>query len=459
MHLRFNDDTIAAIATAPGQGGVAVVRISGDDSLAIADSIVRCSGPLPSQRESPALVHGFLVDNGEDVDEVILLVMRAPKSYTKEDVVEIQCHGGAIVSRRILRIALANGARLADPGEFTARAFLNGRLDLIQAEAVADLINAQSERAASAAIDQLKGGLSDKMQVIYEALIAVVSDIEATLDFSEDEIPPVTDSNCISRLRHICEQMENLIATFGEGRLLRDGASVVISGAPNVGKSTLLNKLLRTERAIVSTIPGTTRDSIEEHIVLDGFPVTLIDTAGLRATDCEIEGAGIKRSIDLIREADLHIYMVDSSIGCSPEDLKHLAKHDSNRIILVMNKIDLVNGYIEPDLAGIEIVPMSLTCERGLEELRAAITAKIEADVSLASGPHSAISERHYRSLTKAREDLNYSISVYETGTDGRQVLAAMHIRESAESIGNLLGRTYHTDLLDSVFSKFCIGK
>lgn len=452
-------DTIAAIATPPGQGGVAVVRISGPDSIAIADRVVRCSGQPPSKRETPALLHGFLVDQGADIDEVMVLLMRAPKSYTREDIVEIQCHGGSVVSRQILRTVLDRGARSATPGEFTARAFLNGRLDLVQAEAVADLISAQSERAASVALDQLKGGLSREISAIYEELISVVAVVEASLDFSEEDAPMVTDSFCIEEMRRISYSIDRLIYTYGEGRLLRDGARVVISGATNAGKSTLLNKLLASDRAIVSEIAGTTRDSIEEHIVLDGFPVTLIDTAGLRKTDCEIEGAGIKRSMEIISRADLHIYMVDSNIGVTAGDLEHIAKYDSNRFILVMNKIDLVAKFSCPEFVDLTVVPTSMTDSRGIHELRSAIIAKLESDVALASGPHAAISERHYHILTVALKEVQAAMRVFESSSDGRHVLAASHIREASESIGQLLGRTYHEDLLESVFSKFCIGK
>ena len=333
-------DTIAAIATPPGQGGVGIVRVSGSKVWKIADGIFK-SAERPSLAKGGTFLHGKVMSaDGAEIDEALCLIFRAPKSYTGEDTVEIQGHGGPVVLKKILRCCLDAGARMAEPGEFTKRAFLNGKLDLVQAEAVADLIHAQSDRAAQAALEQLEGGLSKKFNALYDGLMATAADIETTLDFVEDELPEDVFPNLGSKLDESFQWLENLLATWDEGRLLREGASVVIMGRPNAGKSTLFNALLGHDRAIVTALPGTTRDVLEETFVLDGIPLRILDTAGLRETECLIEQEGIRRARVHSAAADIAIYLIDSSQPFSPEDGPHLAKLDPKRTVVVLNKAD-----------------------------------------------------------------------------------------------------------------------
>ena len=290
-----------------------------------------------------------------NLDEVLLLIMRSPQSYTAEDVIELQGHGGNVAAKRILRRALDAGARMAEPGEFTKRAFINGRIDLLQAEAVLDLVHAGSDRAAAAAIEQLEGKLSCSFNEIYDSLVSVAADLEATLDFPDDELPESTMPELSRRLNDSrILRIGNLISTWDEGHILREGALVVISGKPNVGKSTMMNTLLGRDRAIVSQIPGTTRDTIEERYVLDGIPLRLVDTAGLRETQCEIEQEGVRRARAQLQKADLHLYLVDASTPLDDDDRDHLAALKSEKCVVVLNKSDLGRVVLPDQIPGHE---------------------------------------------------------------------------------------------------------
>ena len=296
--------------------------------------------------------------SGSAIDEVIILIMRAPRSYTGEDVVEIQGHGGHVVARRILRRVLDGGARLAEPGEFTQRAFLNGRMDLLQAEAVLDLVRAKSDRAAVAALEQLEGSLSSRFNQVYDQLLAAATDVEASLDFPDDELPQTDTQEIIAHLRTAREEMAQLMTGWDEGHILRDGATVVISGKPNVGKSTLMNTLLGRDRSIVSPIPGTTRDTIEEGLILDGFPVRMVDTAGLRETDCVVEKEGVRRTVMQMERADLHLHMLDASRPMDEQDRAQVESLDADRCIIVLNKVDLGTKARGEDLGvGLRYIP------------------------------------------------------------------------------------------------------
>jgi len=299
MTIPFTD-TIAAIATAPGEGAIAIVRLTGPASHAIADHIFKGKGAPPSRRPGQSFLHGSIISTNGMADEVILLIYRAPHSYTREDAIEIQGHGGFAAAKRILRAVLEAGARMAEPGEFTKRAFLSGRIDLLQAEAVLDLIRARSDRAADAALEQLTGSLSKDFDELYDHTLALAANLEATLDFSEDELPESVMLDVITRRHDVESEFKSLLDSWDEGHLLREGALVVISGKPNVGKSTLLNALVGKDRAIVNPMAGTTRDTIEEQLVISGFMVRIIDTAGLRESPCEIEKEGVSRAIKAI---------------------------------------------------------------------------------------------------------------------------------------------------------------
>jgi tRNA modification GTPase len=453
------DDTIAAIATAPGEGGVAIVRVSGPDAFTIADAVFRGPAPKPSQRSTHTIIHGFVDDAaGSELDEVVLLIMRGPQSYTAEDVIEFQGHGGNVAAKRILRRVLDAGARMAEPGEFTKRAFLSGRIDLLQAEAVLDLVHAGSDRAAAAAVEQLEGKLSRSFNTIYDSLVRVAADLEATLDFSEEELPTETMPQISRRLNDENASIGKLLSTWDEGHILREGALVVISGKPNVGKSTMMNALLGRDRAIVSQIPGTTRDTIEERYVLEGIPLRLVDTAGLRETECEIEQEGVRRARAQLQKADLHLYLVDASKPLDDDDRAHLAALKSEKCVVVLNKSDLGRIVLPQQIHDITAVSASLIKSSGLDEIRSAMMKKLAAGINMSVRPHASISERHRRLLVDAQIEVQEALNLINHQSSD-VVLAADRLRDAIEHLGCVTGKVYHDELLSSIFSRFCVGK
>ena len=342
--MRFEGDTIAAISTPVGQGGIGIVRISGPRSLDIAETIFRPwkASPLADKRPG-SLLYGHIISPADNtnVDEVLLGVMRSTNSYTKEDVVEINCHGGMISVKRTLETVLAQGARLADPGEFTKRAFLNGRINLTQAEAVFDVITAKTEESMKLALEQLQGGLSDKLSDIRKKLIEISASAEAYIDFPEDDIEAKTSLQIHERLTEIKEEIDGLSATFQEARFFRDGLAVAIVGRPNVGKSSLLNLLLKKDRAIVTELPGTTRDLIEDYLNINGLPIRIMDTAGIRNSDELVEKEGIRRSLDAINKADFVIALLDGSAPMEEDDRQLMEIIRGKNAVIVINKSDL----------------------------------------------------------------------------------------------------------------------
>jgi len=450
-------DTIAAIATPPGEGGVGIVRISGSNVWKIADEIFQ-GLEKPSAKEGGTFVFGKIIAaDGKEIDEGLCLIFRAPKSYTGEDTVEIQGHGGAVVLRKILRRALDAGARMAEPGEFTRRAFLNGKMDLVQAEAVADLIHARSDRAAKAALEQLEGSLSGQFNTLYDQLVDSAADLETTLDFIEDELPDEVFPTLGKKLDESFQYLETLLATWDEGRLLREGARVVIMGRPNAGKSTLFNALLGHDRAIVTNIAGTTRDVIEEGVVLDGVPLRILDTAGLREAECEIEREGIRRAREHSAAADIAVYLIDSSQPFSAEDEEHLEKLNPAQTVVVLNKSDIRHPDFKFQISNLQPVETSLGSGDGLAEVRSAISEKL-GGYSHAPA-HAVISERHRNLLEQARTELENAREQLTGLEDEGIALAAEHLRCALEHLGQVTGRVYHDELLDNVFSRFCIGK
>lgn len=452
-------DTIAAIATAPGEAGIAVIRVSGPQAFTIADRIFRSSSGPPSEWPANTFKHGYIGGRKVDVelDEVILLVYRPPRSYTREKVVEIQGHGGRVCAQRILRRVLDCGARPAEPGEFTKRAFLNGRIDLLQAEAVMDLIEAHSDRAAQTALQQLDGVLSSRFTAIYEELLAVAVELEATLNFDEDELPVRITNELRGRLDAVRDDLKRLIATWEEGHLLREGARVVISGRPNVGKSTLLNVLLGSARSIVTHVSGTTRDTIEEEMVVAGVPLRLIDTAGLRVSDCIVEREGIQRAQTSIAAADIILHVVDASQELDAEECERLAGLPASRTIVILNKSDLparVNGAALPDVTTIRA---SLIQGDGRDDILKALVQTLGVQPS--APPHATLSERHRRIVQNVLTELNTATNALAADWDDMVTLAASNVRYGLEELGKVTGRTYSNDLLDSIFNRFCIGK
>jgi tRNA modification GTPase len=455
------DDTIAAIATAIGEGGLAVIRVSGCQALSIAD---RCFLPVgksslkPSTASSHTIHFGHIVRNGVIVDEVLLSVMRAPRTFTREDVVEISCHGGLLPAKTVLDALLENGARLAEPGEFTRRAFLNGRIDLAQAEAVADLIHSRTELALRAANEQLAGKLSQRINSLRDEMVKTLAHIEAHIDFPDEDIAPDTKEQLVRRLEDGVATMDELLRTAGEGQILRRGIRAAIVGRPNAGKSSLLNQLLGRDRAIVSPIPGTTRDTIEETANIRGLPVAFIDTAGLRTARDEIEQEGIRRSRQSLQQAELILHVVDTSQPFVEEDRNYLADLDGKKRIVVLNKVDLPAQLVPPSsLDTRHSVPVSCVTGEGIESLKDAIRSLVWSGEIKAEMLEVMINSRHQDALNRARAATARTLEALRQ--DATLELVALDLRIAVNAIGEIVGKTTTEDLLDMIFSQFCIGK
>ena len=455
-------DTIAAIATAPGEGAVSIIRLSGPASLRISDAVFRpLHGPCPSQRRSHTVTLGRVVAaDGAVLDETLMLVMRAPHSYTGEDVVEFQGHGGRIASGRILNRVLECGARPADPGEFTRRAFLDGRMDMLQAESVLDLVRAQSDKAAAQAVEQMEGGLSREVNAIYDLLLGSGTEIEATLDFSEDEIPQHVVPESIKSIRLAIEHADRLLASWNEGRALREGIRVAILGRPNAGKSSLFNLLLGHDRAIVTPHPGTTRDTLEEPVSWGGWPVRLVDTAGLRETECAIEQEGVRRSRQQQSAADLTLYVVDAHQPPHPDDRTYLASASPERTLLVLNKADLGahEGWKDPCFANEKTFSIA-TQDAYRKHIIDFCTIVINRVYSCPLPHAGAVSARHRAELESARDGCREAVERLTTEGAAGAVLACESLRSAMDALGRLTGRQYSQELMDSIFNRFCIGK
>ena len=452
------DDTIAAIATPLGEGGLAVIRLSGPQAFVVAD---RCFQPVgkSSQAATCAPTHtiqfGKIVRGGKVIDEVLLAVLRAPRTFTREDTVEISCHGGILPAKLVLDAVLAHGARLAEPGEFTKRAFLNGRIDLAQAEAVADVIHSRTELALAAANEQLAGKLSQRINVLRDDLMLLLAHVEAHIDFPDEDIAPDTKVKMEARLANGIAFMDELLRTANEGQILRRGIRAAIIGRPNAGKSSLLNQLLGRDRAIVSPIAGTTRDTIEETANIRGLPVIFIDTAGLREARDEIEVEGIRRSRASLAQAELILHVLDAGEGLTVDDERLLAEFADKKRILVRNKADLPTHLILP--AGAVAVDVSCRSGQGIEALKDAIKALVWAGEIKAEMLQVTINARHQNALLRAREAAQQALAVFSVNP--QLELVAMELRIATDAIGEVVGKTSTEDLLDSIFSTFCIGK
>ncbi len=441
-------DTIAAIATPLGVGAVSLLRVSGPGAEALAEAVFR--GRAGGLR--PRVQHfGQIVDAaGAKVDDVLLTFFPGPGSYTGEPVVEIGCHGGVLVTRRVLGRLLEAGARLAEPGEFTRRAFLNGRMDLTQAEAVMDLINARTDLALRAAADQLEGRLGERVGAVRELLLDLLAHVEAYIDFPEEDIDPETGAALLVRLDSARGIIAELLATAGQGRILREGVRTVIYGRPNVGKSSLLNRLLGVERAIVSATPGTTRDTIEEVINLRGLPLRLVDTAGVRATADALEEEGIARTRRNVEQADLVLHVVDASAPPEPED----AAFADARALLVLNKVDL---GVHPGWEAASGVRLSCASGSGLEALGEAIFERAMGGGPALGDAIVAINARHQACLRRAATDADAARAALEAGLSSE--LVAVDLRAALDAIGEIVGRADTEEVLGRIFATFCLGK
>jgi tRNA modification GTPase len=463
------NDTIAAIATPLGEGGISVVRVSGPTAIEIAARGFR-GHELGKARSHTAHVGNFVDGQGNPVDEVVALVFRSPTSYTGEDTVELSCHGGLLVTRRLLESLLSYGARMAEPGEFTKRAFLNGKMDLLQAEAVADLIHAGSERARNSSLAQLEGRLSSRIRAVRDKLVEVLGLLELELDFVEDHMEFIDKNRVGENIEASIGELKLLADTYQTGKVIREGIKVVLAGAPNVGKSSILNNLLNENRAIVTEIPGTTRDVIEEAITIDGLLFRLVDTAGLRATDDPVEREGVRRTEAQADTSDVLMLVLDGSKPLTNNDvtqvrrLLELKPSSHRQCLIVINKSDLpqaTNGELTtkiPELTGQPVINVSALTNDGMDALKRHLvsTAIHGADLA-AEGSVTVTSLRHYTSLTKSNDSLKLALATLRSG--GSSEFVAVDIRAALDCLGEIIGEVTSEDILNSIFSRFCIGK
>ncbi|MEL6935714.1 MAG: tRNA uridine-5-carboxymethylaminomethyl(34) synthesis GTPase MnmE [Cyanobacteria bacterium J06554_1] len=447
-------ETIAAIATAivPQQGSVGIVRLSGATAVTIAQRLFQSPGPWESHR----IFYGYIThpDTQQTVDEALLLLMRSPRSYTREDVVEFHCHGGIMVVQQVLQLCIAQGARLAEPGEFTLRAFLNGRLDLTQAEGIADLVGAQSPQAAQAALAGIRGRLTTVIRHCRSRCLDVLAEVEARIDFADD-LPPLDEDNVRHQLGGILTDVDQILATAHQGELLRAGLKVAIIGQPNVGKSSLLNAWSRCDRAIVTALPGTTRDVVESQLVVGGIPVQVLDTAGIRDAKDQVEKIGIERSQTAAQSADIVLLTIDSTLGWTNIEatLYRSMKHKPH--ILVLNKTDLGPPASLP-ITDVPVVKTAAAQGKGIDALEDAILTIVQAGVT-AANTDLAINQRQAAALTRARSSLK---QVQITMADALPLdFWTIDLRDAIRALGEVTGEDMTESMLDEIFSRFCIGK
>ncbi len=460
------DDTIAAIATPLAEGGIGIVRISGPQAIDIAEKVFIPVSNSLWRKQKYKLVYGHVVDNrtGKIIDEVLLSNMPGPKSYTREDVVEINCHGGPVPLRKTLELILGAGARLAEPGEFSKRAFLNGRLDLTRAEAIIDIIRATTEDALQLAVSQLSGRLAQEVDAILNELLSVVVLVEAAIDFPEDEVEDYSPERINERLGKVSAKAQSLIDSAEMGKVYREGLRTVIIGKPNVGKSSLLNVLLREKRAIVTEVPGTTRDIIEEILNLGGVPVVLIDTAGIRKTGDAVEKIGVARSLESIDRADLVLMVVDASTELDSEDEEIIDLVKNKRGVLVLNKIDLEAGSAVKNknqltfkLPHWPMVEISALLEQGIKKLEQTVVELVTGGQVLPRDGVMVSNVRHRNQLVKAKEHLREAQEAINLGLTPE--LVVIDIRAAWEAVGEINGSVITEDIVDKIFADFCIGK
>ena len=493
----FLDDTIVAISTPLGEGGIGIVRLSGKDALSIAERLFFSSkGKTLSKTKSHRIIHGFIKDpvDNKTVDEVLVSVMRSPNTYTKEDIVEINCHGGMLPLRKVLELVIKEGARLAEPGEFTKRAFLNGRLDLSEAEAVLDLIRAKTDESGRIALEQLKGRLSEKIINLREKLTDICASLEAYIDFPEEEIEFSSKKSMMESISSTIAELESLLKSYDEGRFFREGLGAAIVGRPNVGKSSLLNALLQRDRAIVTDVPGTTRDIIEEYLNIGGLPLRIIDTAGIRESHDMAEMEGVKRSLSAIEDADLVIAIVDGSQPLKKEDFEVMEKVKGKNAIIAVNKSDLISAETQKSVAdrlinkvsfplvgnpseerlrasrsdksgsnsaltdyALRIIYISALKGDGLDELKSAIINSCLKNWQEQKEGIIITNLRHKIAIQSAHDSLRNALKTME---DNQPVeITAVELRYALDRLGEIVGAVTTDDILNRIFSSFCIGK
>lgn len=454
----MKNTTIAAIATPHGTGGISVIRISGEESINICDKVFCAKSKKPLKDAKTHTIHyGNIVANSDVIDEVLVSVMRAPNTFTREDVVEINCHGGLVVTEKVLLAVIEAGATLASPGEFTKRAFLNGRIDLSQAEAVIDIINSPSSLALSVAANQLGGALSDDINSLRDKILEILAKINVTIDYPEEDIDDVEKDELINELKLIKKKISDLLETSQRGKLIRDGINTVICGKPNVGKSSILNLLARDNRAIVTDIAGTTRDVIEERITIGNAVLNVFDTAGIRNTDDTIESLGIDKSKECIKNAELVLFVADSVTGIEDEDKEIFSSLDNKNVIIILNKSDIAKCDVEGLSGNHPLLTLSAKTGEGLDKLSDAIENMFKLG-QITAGDNNAITNlRHKEALISSLASVSSAISAlcdfvpYD--------IVSIDLTDAASYLGEITGKTISEEIVDKIFARFCLGK
>ncbi|MDO5303216.1 MAG: tRNA uridine-5-carboxymethylaminomethyl(34) synthesis GTPase MnmE [Clostridia bacterium] len=455
------EDTIAAIATALGEGGIGIIRISGENSKSVLKKIFKPANP--ASLENRKMAYGNIVDptTGKIVDEVLCVYMKSPKTYTMEDVVEINCHGGMVPLRKTLELVLSNGARIAEPGEFTKRAFLNGRLDLSQAEAVIDLIKAKTYRTFDVALNQLEGVFSGTIKEIRKKLVDILVNLTVNIDYPDEDIEQITYEKLGLDLSNVLDDIEKLLSSADTGRIIREGLAVSIIGKPNVGKSSLMNSLLKETRAIVTEIPGTTRDTIEENISIKGIPVKLTDTAGIRETSDVIEKIGIEKSKESFNQADLVIFILDSSRELEDEDLEIMDLINPEKTIILLNKIDLIQKIKKEEILekmpGVTLIETSMAKRMGIDEIEKKIVDLVYGGKISQNNNVMVTNVRHKDILEKSRQSISDAINM--VNLHEALEFIEIDVNSAYESLGEIIGETVQDDIINEVFARFCLGK
>jgi len=457
-------DTIAAISTPPGEGAISIVRLSGDQAIAIAANVFQAGTKQLAAVPSHTIHYGHIIDPKTEqlVDEVMVSVMRAPKTFTREDVVEINCHGGIVVVNQLLQLLLSQGARLAEPGEFTKRAFLNGRVDLSQAEAVMDLIRAKTDKAMNLALNQLDGRLSNLIRALRQEILETLAQVEVNIDYPEyDDVEALTSQLLVEKAHHVQAQIQALLQTAKQGKILREGLDTAIIGRPNVGKSSLLNHLLREEKAIVTDVAGTTRDVIEEYVNVRGVPLKLVDTAGIRETDDIVERIGVQRSRQALAKADLILLVLNQSEPLSEEDRQLLQATDTNKRIVLLNKTDLPSQLDRSALASLvgdaPVFEVSVLENAGLDKLEQAIADLFFGGQTTDKDASYVSNTRHIVLLEHASQALSDVISGIEAGMPVD--LVQIDMTRCWDDLGEIVGDSVQDELITQLFSQFCLGK
>lgn len=453
-------DTIAAISTPIGEGGISIVRLSGEDAVKIANRIFK--GKDLTKAPSHTIHYGHIVDpeNKQIIDEVMVSVMLAPKTFTREDIVEINCHGGIVVTNRILQLLLRNGARMAEPGEFTKRAFVNGRIDLTQAESVMDIVRAKTDRARQVAENQLEGGLLAKIQAMRQEILDTLANVEVNIDYPEYDADKVTAEQMTRVSQSVIGKIDGLLKTAAEGTALRNGLATAIIGQPNVGKSSLLNYLTKSDTAIVTDIAGTTRDTLEEYVSVEGVPLKLIDTAGIRHTENKVEKIGVERSKRALDQADLVLLLFDSSKELDPEDRELIVATANKKRIVILNKTDLgqkVSAAEMKELTNCEVIPTSILQRKNLNQLKEAIKDLFFNGIENSNDQVMVTNQRQVGLLEKAKKQLQDVIAALETEVPID--IAQIDFNGAWDTLGEITGESSPDELVNQLFSQFCLGK